>query len=88
MCGEVAWFTLDDVGLLLVGIYAAGEHYWIVEAVVSRSSGQGGNTKIVARKHVGGLLDINPATIRHWVEKDEPVAGSEQVGAGLDRDAE
>ncbi|AKE01233.1 transposase (plasmid) [Rhodococcus erythropolis] len=31
-----------------------------------------GDSKTVARTHVGALLDINPATIRNWVEKDEP----------------
>jgi transposase len=32
-----------------------------------------GESKLAARKHVGELLDINPATIRNWVEADERV---------------
>lgn len=47
-----------------------------------------GDTKIAARKHVGALLDINPATIRNWVEKNEPSAGAEQEEIAVDRDAE
>ena len=49
---------------------------------------EAGDTKIAARKHVGALLDINPATIRNWVEKDQPVAGADQLEAAMDRDAE
>jgi transposase len=30
-----------------------------------------GESKLAARKHVGELLDINPATIRNWVEAEE-----------------
>src|SRR3954447_3131063 len=30
-----------------------------------------GESKLTARKHVGGLLDINPATLRNWIEADE-----------------
>ncbi|SNT53611.1 Transposase [Rhodococcoides kyotonense] len=47
-----------------------------------------GDSKIAARKHVGALLDINPATIRNWVEKDEPAADPNQPTSGLDRDDE
>jgi transposase-like protein len=28
-------------------------------------------SQLAARRHVGALLDINPATIRNWVEVDE-----------------
>jgi transposase len=39
-----------------------------------------GASKLAARRHVGELLDINPATIRNWVEAEErgaaPAAGS------------
>ncbi len=39
-----------------------------------------GDTKLAARKHVGGLLDVNPATLWNWVEEtgaaDEPDGGS------------
>lgn len=27
-------------------------------------------SKLGARKHVGALLDINPATLRNWIESD------------------
>lgn len=30
-----------------------------------------GESKLTARKHVGALLDINPATLRNWIEADE-----------------
>lgn len=43
-----------------------------------------GESMAAARRHVGGLLDIKPATLRNWVEKSgqpaidrEPVAVSE-----------
>lgn len=47
-----------------------------------------GDSKTAARPHVGALLDINPATIRNWVEKDEPSAKVHEAQAGLDRDGE
>ena len=28
-------------------------------------------SKLAARRHVGELLDINPATLRNWIEADE-----------------
>jgi transposase-like protein len=34
-----------------------------------------GESKLAARKQVGGLLDINPATLRNWVEREEINAG-------------
>jgi transposase len=30
-----------------------------------------GDSKLAARKHVGELLDINPATLRNWIEHDQ-----------------
>ena len=30
-----------------------------------------GESKLTARKHVGALLDIKPATLRNWIEADE-----------------
>ena len=35
-----------------------------------------GESKLTARKHVGGLLDINPATLRNWIEADARAAHS------------
>lgn len=32
-------------------------------------------SQLQARVHVGGLLDINPATLRNWVEREEVDAG-------------
>jgi transposase len=34
-----------------------------------------GEPKATARRHVGGLLDINPATLRNWVENHETEVG-------------
>ena len=33
-----------------------------------------GESKLAARKHVGGLLDINAATLRNWIEAEERAA--------------
>ncbi len=33
-------------------------------------------SKLAARQQVGALLDINPATLRNWVEREEIDAGS------------
>src|SRR5829696_9423479 len=33
-----------------------------------------GESKLTARKHVGQLLDINPATLRNWIEAEERAA--------------
>ena len=44
-----------------------------------------GDSKLAARKRVGELLDINPATIRNWVEAEERVdrpSGSEPAESG------
>jgi transposase len=30
-----------------------------------------GESKLTARRHVGQLLDINPPTLRNWIEADE-----------------
>ena len=37
---------------------------------------QPGASKLAARKHVGSLLDINPATIRNWIEAQERAVGT------------
>lgn len=42
-----------------------------------------GESKLAARRHVGELLDINPETLRGWVEADERRAGK-PVGANDD----
>src|SRR4051794_41450463 len=33
-----------------------------------------GESKLAARKHVGQLLDINPATLRNWIEAEKRAA--------------
>jgi transposase len=43
-----------------------------------------GESKLAARRHVGQLLDINPETLRGWVEADERHAGTP---AGANDDA-
>ena len=46
-----------------------------------------GESKLAARRHVGELLDINPATMRNWVEADERATPG-QVGYATDSDAD
>jgi len=46
-----------------------------------------GDSKLAARRHVGGLLDINPATLRNWVEQVEVDAGR-RPGVPTDASAE
>ena len=41
-----------------------------------------GESKLTARKHVGALLDINPATLRNWIEAEQRAATP--AGAGTD----
>lgn len=45
-----------------------------------------GESKLAARRHVGELLDINPATIRNWVEAEQRAAGP--VGWDVDESAD
>jgi transposase len=42
-----------------------------------------GESKLAARRHVGELLDINPETLRGWVEADER-RSEKPVGANDD----
>ncbi|WP_044475894.1 transposase, partial [Rhodococcus aetherivorans] len=47
-----------------------------------------GGSKIAARRHVGELLDIAPATLRNWIEaterKDAPIVSTSDSNADLD----
>ncbi len=46
-----------------------------------------GESKLAARKHVGEPLDINPATLRNWIEAEERVgapAGGSGSGESVD----
>lgn len=37
---------------------------------------EGRDSKVGARRHVGSLLDLNPATLRNWVEDAERAEGT------------
>jgi transposase len=37
---------------------------------------EGNDSKLAARRHVGSLLDLNPATLRNWVEEAERAQGT------------
>lgn len=37
---------------------------------------KGEESKLGARRHVGSLLDLNPATLRNWVEEAERAGGT------------
>jgi len=41
---------------------------------------QGETSLLGARRHVGALLDLNPATLRNWVEEAERAEGSRPAG--------
>lgn len=41
-----------------------------------------GDSKTAARTHVGALLDMNPATIRNWVEKGRALSQSARGTSG------
>jgi transposase-like protein len=46
-----------------------------------------GESKLAARRHVGELLDVNPATIRNWIEAEERSSGFRSGSSGNDDDA-
>ena len=37
---------------------------------------EGAESKLGARRHVGALLDLNPATLRNWIRDDNAASGS------------
>ena len=48
-----------------------------------------GDSKLAARKHVGAMLDINPATLRNWIEGERPRTGDgAPIGEGDQVDLE
>ncbi len=47
-----------------------------------------GESKLSARKHVGELLDINPATLRNWIDKDAPIDSVEGAKTVAEHKAE
>jgi transposase len=40
---------------------------------------ESGESKMSARRYVGSLLDLNPATLRNWVEDAERAEGTRPV---------
>ena len=42
---------------------------------------EGHDSKLGARRHVGSLLDLNPATLRNWVEDAERAEGTRAPSA-------
>lgn len=46
---------------------------------------EGTESKLGARKHVGSLLDVNPATLRNWVEEAERAEGTRPPATGSTR---
>ncbi|MPV36954.1 transposase [Georgenia subflava] len=42
---------------------------------------EGNDSKLGARRHVGSLLDLNPATLRNWVEDAERAEGTRAPAA-------
>jgi transposase len=47
-----------------------------------------GESKLGARRHVGALLDLNPATLRNWVEDAERVDGRRGPASSRNTDSE
>ena len=43
-----------------------------------------GESKMAARQHVGELLDINPATLRNWIEAAEKRSSGPGTSTGED----
>ncbi len=42
---------------------------------------EGEDSKVGARRHVGALLDLNPATLRNWIEDGERADGTRAPSA-------
>ena len=40
-----------------------------------------GESKLAARRHVGQLLDINPATLRNWIEAEKRATAPARAAA-------
>jgi transposase len=45
-----------------------------------------GESKLAARRHVGQLLDINPATLRNWIEAEKRAADPARPDTGNSTD--
>jgi transposase len=49
---------------------------------------EAGESKLGARRHVGALLDLNPATLRNWVDAAERAEGTRGPTAARSADSE
>ena len=47
-------------------------------------SRQGSDSKVGARRHVGALLDVNPATLRNWIEAGDRASRPAPAGEVVD----
>ena len=44
----------------------------------------GTDSKVGARRHVGALLDVNPATLRNWIEAEDRASRPAPAGEVVD----
>jgi transposase len=44
----------------------------------------GSDSKVGARRHVGALLDVNPATLRNWIEAEDRASRPAPAGEVVD----
>ena len=63
---NIVLIMADDMGYSDIGCYG-GE----IDTPNLDRLAEGGDSKVGARRHVGSLLDLNPATLRNWVEDEE-----------------
>jgi transposase len=49
---------------------------------------EGGTSQLGARRHVGALLDLNPATLRNWVQEADRADSGRARPAGTSRAAD
>lgn len=49
---------------------------------------EGTESKLGARRHVGALLDLNPATLRNWIRDENAAAGGGGGGSSAARQRE
>lgn len=49
---------------------------------------EGEESKLGARRHVGALLDLNPATLRNWIRDDHAASGVTGGAVARLRDSE
>lgn len=49
---------------------------------------QGETSQLGSRRHVGALLDLNPATLRNWVQEAERSQGTRPAAASRSADSD